>query len=304
MSGLGGETSSTAELRGIERRRTALEELVHVAQHIEALQRLLEKMLLLVKPSQTMPPQAQQFFRKLNRQTRELPDEEVAEKLDLLEAALKKHVRAIRRYAEAPDESLSGEQGRMVAERIQRLRRYGQTAVGLRVLLQKRGLAPRPLQLDLPQLLIQQRINELRKQEAGYRQRIIDEMQTLLDDVANILTAESASEQMSESLSVIEAELQRDLEHLRAGGAMLDMPSRYESIELQEEYPQAEAEVEVESPDVSENPDADESSSEDSGRHEQPGRFRVLLRWLRTPWAISWRQARRLERQRRRERKD
>jgi hypothetical protein len=298
MSDFGGRHSLTEELSALERRRNTLEQLIAVTRHLHNLDQLLRKILLLSDPTGKMPPRAVVFFERLSLQTRELPTEDVQGRVRALEARLKRYTRALRVELEGEDDHpLSGPEFERVSEQIASLRRYGQTAVGLRVMLQKRGCPSKPLVIDVPRMALETRITQLKQKETHYRQKVVDEMRGILGDLEAILSAEGVSDTLRESLTVVEAELQSDLEHVLAGGNIEDLPNRYESIELAAEYrpPKPKAKS---APSQPNEHGSDQSIPGFTGRSDsarEVGRLRVFWRWIRTPWKVTWREAEKIE---------
>lgn len=299
-------------LQTLDRKKRALEEVIHIAQTVERLQQGLEAVLLMGASTSRIPRHVLQFYRGLDARLRGQPVKDLSSLLHGLEKAIRNDLGQILQLAVVGDAALIEQRDEAaldaeagagdVARLAEDFRRRVQTAVYLRVLLQEQGFSTEPLELVVPAEQIQQQIEVLEQRGRQCRLKAQDEVRSVLKDVEHCLSGATIPEAMKGHLRQVQAQLQANLKHLRSGKPVDDMPFEIETFSLQEEAavepPQARGDQRASPAEskggsaVGGNRTAAEGRETAAGDKPHPGIFRSLWLWCMTPAEVSWKMIR------------
>jgi hypothetical protein len=301
-------SDSTELLQTIDRRKRALEEVMHVAQTVERMQQGLQAVLLMGGSTSRIPRHVLQFYRGLDVQLRGQPVKELAGLLRGLEKAIRNDLGQIMQLTMVDDAVLLAQRARKTgdpggnAADVSRLagdfRRRVQTAVYLRVLLQEQGARTEPLVLAVPAEQIQQQIEALESRGRQCRQQAQKDVRAIMTDIQGCLSDAAMPDGMKETLRQVQAQLQSNLRHLESGRPIDEMPFEIHTLVLQEEVVGEAAPAECdrtarrEAAGVSGKADSHRTVAqrrpEAAGVKTRPGVFRSLWLWCLTPADVSW----------------
>jgi hypothetical protein len=311
---------STELLQTLDRKKRALEEVIHVAQTVERLQQGLQAVLLMGASTSRIPRHVLQFYRGLDARLRGQPVRELSGLLGGFEKAIRNDLGQIMQLAVVGDAALieqrdpaagdAGASADAVGRLAEDFRRRVQTAVYLRVLLQEQGFRTEPLELAVPAEQIQQQITVLEQRGRQCRLKAQDEVRAVLADIERCLSSATIPEALKASLREVQTQLQANLAHLGSGKPVDEMPFAIETFLLQEDQPVEPARV----PDNRRSPlasgeggatadghsavvggrrTAAEGRETAAGNNPRPGIFRSLWLWCITPPEVSWKTIRR-----------
>lgn len=303
---------STELLQTLDRKKRALEEVIHIAQTVERLQQGLQAVLLMGASTSRIPRHVLQFYRGLDARLRGQPAKELSGLLQGLETAIRNDLGQILQLAMVGDAALieqrhqaavdAGEGAGDVRRLAEDFRRRVQTAVYLRVLLQEQGFSTEPLELVVPAEQIQQQIEALEQRGHQCRLKAQDEVRSVLKDIEQCMSSATIPEAMKVHLRQVQVQLQANLKHLGSGKPIDEMPFEIETFSLQEdvavEPPQAHGDKR--SPraaskggaEAGGNRPATEGREAAASDNPHRGIFRSLWLWCMTPAEVSWKMIR------------
>ena len=312
------ENHTTAELSHLELQRQVLERLVRVARSLETLKHGLESVLDQGHADQPLRPELEATFHTLGGKIRNMSDAEVLLRLKKLDRALAVSFHRIQPWIEAENaEPDSAEDLSDAIELIAGFRRYAQTGLALRVLMRRRGVAVPDLVLPLERERLTQQLATLRAREGEARNEVVGQLQAMAREMDRLLAVEASGEAMRQMLEAVRQDLVANIQHIKAGKPMHELPVPIEDVVLETpaaqkadaapDIPKATAErpaKEVSGKVVPENlvsekvksgPAAEAPSATD-GEPSGPRRHNLLsdfLVWLKSPWGVRWRDIRR-----------
>jgi hypothetical protein len=156
---------------------------------------------------------------------------------------------------------------------LDEFKRTAQTAVSLKVLLKKRGVATEGLVLPVPRDAIQQQLRHLDEQEQQQRVRARDKITEMKQDIDRMLENPAYPEAMKSMLKDVQRNLDRDLKRIDSGGSLAGLSFIADAGDV--------AALEVPEEIVVEAPSVDAET-------ETRGFSQMASRWLNTPWDTGW----------------
>jgi len=286
----------------IQERRSALEKILKLAVLIERLNRTLEGVLISGTAESEMPQQATRYYDLLDEKYLSLPDQIIGAHLTALELRIGSNVRLILQLTrivngrnellQLPDKHVD------LAGFVNEFVHDTDLLVGLRVLLYKRGVATRKLQLEVPRLTIESRLQQLELQESRHRDRVRMEIHHMQKDITALIADPSIGETMRNMLAKTYMELEQAHQHIEHDGPLSEIPVIVESINLSSEpMSYDELKAEVESADQAEEiPSAQPEmkkepatiTTDEEPVSEKLSFWQALKVWLNTPIRVSW----------------
>jgi hypothetical protein len=286
----------------IQERRSALEKILKLAVLIERLNRTLEGVLISGTAESEMPQQASRYFDLLDEQYLSLPDKIVGAHLTALELRISSNVRLIlqlTRIVNGSNEVVQLPDKRVdLAGFVNEFVHDTNLLVGLRVLLYKRGVATRKLQLEVPRLTIESRLQQMELQESRHRDRARMEIRHMQHDITALIADPSIDENMRNMLAKTYMELEQAFQHIEQDGPLSEIPVIVESINLSSEpmsYDELKTEVEsadkaggIPSAQPETNMESETITTADEPVSEKLSLWQTLKVWLNTPIRVSW----------------
>lgn len=288
------------DYRQLAAKRRTLEEIVRVTQSIERLHSGLQAVVLMGKPNALISNKALRYFQELNESTRLQPTAKLRATLAHLEERMRQNLQRILQIAvQQSGRPLDERHDDDTANLINEFRRTSQTAVALRILLKDRGEATKPSVLPVEQSLLRQSIDEIATREKRCRDRVEGDIGKMQEDARHLLTLRSLPPPMRNVVEDMVANLQENLDHVRAGKSIESLPHPIEVIEMAEEV----AVAHVPRATIPTRPNAATTAGapDDSGER---GFFGRLNEWLNTPWKVAWRDIKKTDEAEKREHGD
>ncbi|MCM8856550.1 MAG: hypothetical protein LC541_13530 [Candidatus Thiodiazotropha sp.] len=284
MSSKSDNDTMQADISALESKRLILQQIVDITKAMESMQDSLNAVLVLGVASKDMPEDALNLYSSLSDSLRNLPVNKIKVYFNNLELIIKSQLEKILHYSgldySSSDDiefiSLSSDEGGdNPLDLLDEFKRTAQTAVSLRVLLRKRGVATPGSPIPVSPAIIKQQLSHLEDQEQQQRSKVREKIQEMKADVETMLENPSYPDGMKQILQGVIANLEQDTKLLASGASLCRLSFVAESEEIiNVEDVQPDIEV-IEIGSVAEE-NQDRSFSD------------AASRWLNSPWDVSW----------------
>ena len=281
------EVNISQELSVLEEKKHALEKVYKIARSVEHLRHGLEAIVLLGKPTASISKQALHVYESLSDKIKILPTMKIQQTIAKLDTIISQNLNTVLKAANPEAPTNLPEDGHTTPIPQQNLdslidgyRKNAQTAVALRVVLRERGVPTKPINWPVSGDLLTQRLNELRIKEKTCRKKIDAEIVKLKNDAELIIQNTNQPQAARDAAARMHIMLHKDLEHIRAGKDIADMPYFVEVVVVQEEQEQPKA-----APESLHNPVTIPSASPKSRRKNIMQKFWL---WVTTPLSVKW----------------
>jgi len=220
------------QLRSIEEKKEALTTAIYIATNIERIERGLHATLLLGKPTSRISRDIIERFEELDVKTKSLPSDRLKEILATLEKTIQIDFRVILKLSRAADfEQALTEMTRDVNLLMKNFSKCAQTAVVIRVLLSGRDVLTQPIEIEVSERELQERLCYIREKEKECRVRVHEHITGMQDNIRELLGQSGTPEGMKVILEGSLVELEFNLKHLDSGKAIASMPYVVEVME-------------------------------------------------------------------------
>ncbi|MDX5298433.1 MAG: hypothetical protein LPK85_05720 [Gammaproteobacteria bacterium] len=224
---------ASEELQFLERRRNILERLILVARSIETLKKSLENLLNPGSDEEAQKPEILASLEALGRKVRNLSDADVQLRLSNLDERVKSKFRIIGPLIDTlSDEAANTDALEGAQEHIEEFKRQAQTALTLRVLMQRRGRPVSRLDLPLNRQSLLEKLKQLASREQQARKRVVSEVYSLTADIEQLLAKPDLLDTMRALLQQVLEGLKENLQHLLAGKSIQHLPLEMDSIDV------------------------------------------------------------------------
>lgn len=268
----------------VEQKRQLLEGMVEITRAIENMQASLNAVLVLGVASKELPEDALNLYSALCDNLSNLPVKQIERYYDNLEILIRKQLNRILEYAGldfSADDGIefvilsSTEDEIDPLELLDAFKRTAQTAVSLRVLLRKRGVATAGSTIPVSPQIIRQHLVHLEQQEQVQRGRIRSKIEEMQQEIGQMIENPTYPAGMKSTLKGVVSNLARDLEQLARGVPVdrLSFVAETEEILPVDAQTVKAKEICIEAP----APSAREQ-----------GFSNRAMRWLNSPWDVAW----------------
>lgn len=293
----------SSKLRDIETRKKALQDIIDIACQLESSQVGLRTLLMLGKNTQQTPDQTMRFFKAINDRYQALPSIEIRDLLYDVEQKISLNLSMVLFLTQEEDSEelnldlpFSDGEETNIDVLFTDFRRRTQTAISLRIILQKKGIQIDDLVIPFPKSSIQRRIQELDKRQQHYSKRIATEMQSMHQDIATLLSSPEITQPIIDELEHTQTRLQKNISHIEAGKTIEDLPYNFDSLSEQENDSST---ADFFSPlnktnETSASPTPIEPvniKTSMAPTRKPRGFFMQLITWISTPAHVSWDEA-------------
>lgn len=276
-------SSLAAQIALIEKKRAVLLGLTQLVISLERLHASLEAVLLLGGNRQQLTEAELRSVEIIRQRVASLSDSELRAAVLNLDGLVSDSLLNLSRLAlQLVDDPLVRlDQLESIHPQVNTFNRNARTAIALRALLAKRGEVVAALHLPLPRLAIQQRLQQVDAREQVIRQRVVEHINEMRCDIAQVLNNPECSSAQRTMYEVLDQSLADNLAHIQAGLSLSELPVMIEDIEVVEADHMA-----VQESQPVDVPDAPKLTP-DAG---SPGLVRRVRDWLNAPWnSGSWR---------------
>ncbi|MDX1755413.1 MAG: hypothetical protein R3175_05065 [Marinobacter sp.] len=302
-SGMESTPTPTHTLQHLEQSRQILQRLIRVARLIEGLKHSLEHMLAQDSVTTGEDPQMARLIEGLGDKILSLSDGDVTLRLERLDQRLRTLFNKLSplidqiQVADTPVSELPLSEA---VQDIGDLKRSARTALAMRGLLARRGVAVPDFRLPLDRNRLQQQLQSVTHEERSARRQVIEHVLDVDGEIRRLLKHGNLPEAMRDLLQRMLDGLQENLDHLEAGQSVGELPLPIEDVSFIEPQRSEAAKPSALSPADSGGDERDAQPREPSqdparGTTEAPpppGLFRSIRLWILSPWNVSWRDIR------------
>lgn len=276
-----------SEVPAIKDGRTLLKEILDIAQTLEQMQEALKAVLFLGESDSTLPPDIRKFFSEISDRLKQEKKEKLQNYIAKLDALIEKELHSIIEISESATETEHVDSFSVQSiELVKSFRRRALTAISLRMLLRKRGLEVPKISFDVPRNVVSKQLTKLKIKEKAQRGLAVRQIRKMLVDLGRLKDKEDQSEEIKDILENVIKGLENDILAINRGDSLEELPISFEQVEedafWHTPFYEEDSVYVVES---GEEPNIGAASNKSEQR---TGFIQKLLRWLNTPWAVSW----------------
>ena len=307
--------STSHLLEELEQRRRVIEKLLSIASSIESLKGSLEALILHNQASDHIPDVIFAFIGSLGKKIKNLSDAEIALRLTTLEKKTSFKFDQIRILIEQINSDTDKIPLFEISESLlEDFRRQTQTSLALRCLLKKRGVKVKDFSLPISGSELKEKLKQLGLKELEIRDHAVNEIETLMHDIDQALNGEYGHA-MQAMLTEIKQGLLENLNHIKAGKSLFELPTPMENIVLSEaslgayEYtslPEQDRDSMAAEDDTNSLTETDSAMEKKTApdkvteikqeaektlpdaREEPKGLWQRFVLWLNSPWDVKW----------------
>lgn len=294
------QANITHELVELENKKNVLERVLKIARAMESLQNSLETVVLLSKPVRSLPHHALKLYESLGEATQYQPTHKLKQTLDKLDDLIKNDLGKIMDIVNAEhlqqfdsnDASAVSVQSFSdgVEKRVDNFRRIAHTAVALRVLLKERKVPTTPVEYTIPAAMLREKFLQMKGMQENYRRKVDNEIAQLMAQTEQLLQRPESADSSKAAAKMLLALLRSNLDHLRAGKEISDMPFFVDVVELKSDM--------LETHQPAQNMTADNNKGPESiAAQVSRKKYGVIIRfliWLTTPSDVTWKAVNRM----------
>lgn len=283
----------------IKEKRQLLKRVVLITRSTERMQDSLKSVLILGKPSTDIPKGMLKYYHILSNKIKQKSSRKISWYLNKLEELIKSNLQGIVEITmEEHEVSLSGLSGQAeegYSDEAMRLlsefKRQSQTAVALKILLQQRGVYTPGTAVKESVQQIEGHIKRLERREEKQRKQLHTHITQMHADLSGMFKSDQYSDEMKKVFRKVMTDLESDLRAIEHGEKIDKLQLSFEVVETGVE--RKKDPVQVQQQVATETEEYLEEFDQDAPANALPtkvGFFRTLLRWLNTPWSVSWRE--------------
>ncbi len=289
---------SLSSIESIKDKRRLLKQVVMISRATERMQDSLKSVLILGQPSTSIPKGLLKYYHVLSNKIKQKPTEKISWYLKKLEELIQRNLDGIISITMLDyDVSMSGQMSGQDEEGytddamnlLNEFKRQSQTAVALKILLQQRGVQTSGTSIKIPIREIEGHIRRLEIREEIQRKQIKTHIKEMQEDLGYMLNSDQYSDEMKKVFRKVMANLEDDLNAIDQGTRIDQLSLSFEVVETgeKERCGQDEAQQEIVSETEEYLEEFDQGELADAVT-KRMGFFRTLLKWLNTPWSVSW----------------
>ncbi len=296
---------SIASIESIKDKRLLLKRVVMITRATERMQDSLKSVLILGQPSTNIPKGLLKYYHVLSNKIKKKPTEKIRWYLTKLEDLIQANLQEIIKIAtldygdpESIDgfEQVEGNYSDDAMNLLTEFKRQSQTAVALKIVLQQRGVYTSGALVKVPVQEIEEHINLLEKREERQRKRLRLHIYEMHSDLSAMLNSDQYSDDLKKIFRKVMSDLEYDKEAIDKGVRIDQMQLSFEVVETGEgerktDPVEAQKQVVIETEEYLEEFDHEETADKVLSKK---GFFRILFKWLNTPWSVSWEDIKRM----------
>lgn len=290
MSESAGATT-TQTLEQLEQRRQLLQQLIGVTAVIENLKLSLAQMLGNGIANQQVSHATS--LNQLEDGIQDLPDSDIRQRLEVFDRNLRALYGKLFPVIEEIQAAESPVEVATLASAVSdaaSLRQLVQAAMAVRILLSQRGQPVPEFRLPLDRARLEQQLQTVTDKEHSARQAVIQQVCEMEQDLKQLLAQTDLPAAMRSLMEQMLSGLKDNLEHLRAGRSVRELPLPVEATSFVEPSPPEQPSTKPSSP-SSPAPDIASDVSPDIAPEPAPappGLWRAILMWVSSPLDVSW----------------
>jgi len=287
--------SPTTELEIIRHKRAALQKLVKLTSTLHQLNQGLQSVILMGRSAARIPDKIVSKFKSLSEGLKDKPTDIIKNTLSKTDQKIQSDIKHVLEISQKSNELLEKQLGATGSKLVDVLKedyhdyvndfkKKSQTSITLRIALKTRNAIVSAFNLPVPESFIEHQIVSLDHKEKECRKIIKKDMNSLQNDIEQLISREDCPEDIKQVLTGLKSDLKSNSDHFASGKPIDEMPIIYESIELSG-TPQVIEEVEEI---INPRPIETDTKHTDNIEHKKLGFFRHFMIWLKSPWSTSW----------------
>ena len=284
--------SVTEEIRLIKQRRKSLDHIIKFTLGISRLQKSLESVLLLKKPTKDIPRDLLKVLGNISENVANLPSKELMKRLTRIEESIQEDMNTIMGITNQPDSiyASSSNQAEDISDKLQTLindfRRRINTAIVLKLHMRTRGMEVSETTVPVTAEELVSQASKLVVEEKKCRTKTKDELEAMDNQMEMIIDNEDCPEAMKDYANKLRQEIKQNIEHLNKGKDIEKMPYVVEIIQMGKDETTT-SEPTNQATKTNENSTTTEETAKISN-DQKLNFFNKFTKWLSTPWAVKW----------------
>lgn len=284
--------SVSEEIRLIKQRRKNLDHIIKFTLSISRLQKSLESVLLLKKPTKDIPRDLLKVLGSISDNVANLPSNELMKRLTRIEESIQEDMNAIMGITNQPD-SIDASNSNQVEDNSKNLqslindfRRRINTAIVLKLHMRTRGMNVAETTVPITAEELVSQVSKLVVEEKKCRTKTKDELETMDNQMEMIINNKDCPKAMKNYADQLRQEIHQNIEHLNKGKDIEKMPYVVEIIQMGEDQT-TKSEPTSQATKINENSDTTEEVTKISN-NQKLSFFNKVSKWFSTPWAVKW----------------
>lgn len=285
--------SVTEEIRLIKQRRKSLDHIIKFTLGISRLQKSLESVLLLKKPTKDIPRDLLKVLGNISDSVANLPSNELMKRLTRIEESIQEDMDAIMGITKNPDAIDASAKNKVedISENLQSLindfRRRINTAIVLKLHMRTRGMdvAETTIPITAEELVTQ--VSKLVVEEKKCRTKTKDELQDMDNQMEAIINNDACPDEMKSYAASLRQQINKNIEHISKGKDIEKMPFVVEIIQMGENEISESDTTADSTTQTSETRSPNEAGDEIPSKSKS-GFFSKLLKWMTSSWTVKW----------------
>ena len=281
--------SVSEEIRLIKQRRKSLNHIIKFTLDVSRLQKSLESVLLLKKPTSDIPRDLLKVLGNLSDKVANLPSKELMKRLTLIEKSIQDDMNAIMNITEqsknidASNSNQLEDDSEKQQSLINDFRRRINTAIVLKLHMRTRGMKVAETTVPVTAEELVSQVSKLAVEEIKCRTKTKDELKAMDNQMETIINNEDCPEAMKNYASKLRQEINQNIVHLDKGKDIEKMPYVVEIIQMGENKT-------TKTEPTSKATETLVSVEETTNiiKNENLSFFRKLSKWFSTSWTVKW----------------
>ena len=284
--------SVSEEIRLIKQRRKSLDHIIKFTLGVSRLQKSLESVLLLKKPTKDIPRDLLKVLGNISDNVANLPSKELMKRLTRIEKSIQEDMNTIMGITKQPDsiDASNSIQSEDISDKLQTLindfRRRINTAIVLKLHMRTRGMEVSETTIPVTAEELVSQASKLVVEEKNCRTKTKDELEAMDNQMEMIINNEDCPKAMKNYADQLRQEIHQNIEHLNKGRDIEKMPYVVEIIQMGEDQT-TKSESTSQATKINENSAATEEVPKISN-DQKLSFFNKISKWLETPWAVKW----------------
>ena len=284
--------SVSEEIRLIKQRRKSLDHIIKFTLGVSRLQKSLESVLLLKKPTKDIPRDLLKVLGNISDNVANLPSKELMKRLTRIEKSIQEDMNTIMGITKQPDsiDAANSIQPEDISDKLQTLindfRRRINTAIVLKLHMRTRGMEVSETTIPVTAEELVSQASKLVVEEKNCRTKTKDELEAMDNQMEMIINNEDCPKAMKNYADQLRQEIHQNIEHLNKGRDIEKMPYVVEIIQMGEDQTTKSGSTSQVTK-INENSAATEEVPEISN-DQKLSFFNKISKWLETPWAVKW----------------
>lgn len=272
--------SVTEEIRLLKQRRKSLDHIIKFTLGISRLQKSLESVLLLKKPTADIPRNLLTVLGNISENVVNLPSNELTKRLTRIEQTIQEDMNIIMGITNQPD---TIDTSKKLQTLINDFRRRINTAIVLKLHMRTRGISVAETTIPITAEELVSQVSQLAVEEKKCRTKTKNELQGMDTEMEMIINNDDCPKAMKDYANQLRHEINQNIEHIDKGKNIEKMPYVVEIIQIGENQTTKSKPTHQ----LAENNVITKETTKTS-KNKKLKFFKKVSKWLSTPWSVKW----------------